>query len=88
VSEDDGQAGITERVAAILAADAVGYTRLMADDEKATIAALDRARAVFTEHIEGNHGRVVDTAGDSVLSVFETTGGAVRAPHSPPTPFR
>ncbi len=79
MSEDDGQAGITERVAAILAADAVGYTRLMADDEKATIAALDRARAVFTEHIEGNHGRVVDTAGDSVLSVFETTGGAVRA---------
>jgi adenylate cyclase len=79
VSEDDGQDGITERVAAILAADAVGYSRLMADDEKATIAALDRARAVFTEHVEGNHGRVVDTAGDSVLSVFETTGGAVRA---------
>ena len=79
MSEDDGQDGITERVAAIVAADAVGYTRLMADDEKATIAALDRARAVFAEHIKGNHGRVVDTAGDSVLAVFETTGGAVRA---------
>ena len=79
MSEDDGQDGITERVAAILAADAVGYSRLMADDEKATIAALDRARAVFAEHVEGNHGRVVDTAGDSVLAVFETTGGAVRA---------
>jgi adenylate cyclase len=88
VAEDEGQEGITERVAAILAADAVGYSRLMADDEKATIAALDRARAVFTEHVEANRGRVVDTAGDSVLSVFETTGGAVRAPHSPPTPFR
>ena len=40
----------------------------MANDEKATIAALDRARAVFTEHIEANRGRVVDTAGDSVLA--------------------
>jgi adenylate cyclase len=79
VSEDNGQDGITERVAAILAADAVGYSRLMADDEKATIAALDRARAVFAEHVAANRGRVVDTAGDSVLSVFETTGGAVRA---------
>jgi len=79
VAEDDGQDGITERVAAILAADAVGYSRLMADDEKGTIAALDRARAVFTKHVEGNHGRVVDTAGDSVLAVFETTNGALRA---------
>ena len=79
VAEDGGQEGITERVAAIMAADAVGYSRLMADDEKATIAALDRARAVFVEHVEGNHGRVVDTAGDSVLAVFETTNGAVRA---------
>jgi adenylate cyclase len=79
VAEDEGQESITERVAAILAADAVGYSRLMADDEKATIAALDRARAVFTEQTQANHGRVVDTAGDSVLSVFETTNGAVRA---------
>ncbi len=69
----------TQRVAAILAADAVGYTRLMAVDEPATIAALDTARAVFVEHIEANQGRVVDTAGDSVLAVFETTAGAVRA---------
>ncbi len=84
MSEDgDGQqqdtAATTERVAAILAADAVAYSRLMADDEKATIAALDRARAVFAKHIEANQGRVVDTAGDSVLAVFDTTNGAVRA---------
>ena len=36
-----------QRLAAILAADAVGYTRLMAGDEGATIDALDAARAVF-----------------------------------------
>ena len=71
--------GLTQRVAAILAADVAGYTRLMADDEPATIDALDAARAVFTEHVETNQGRVVDTAGDSVLAIFETTEGAVLA---------
>ena len=70
---------VTQKVAAILAADAVGYTRLMAEDEPATIQALDAARAVFAEHIEANQGRVVDTAGDSVLAVFATTAGAVHA---------
>ena len=69
----------TQNVAAILAADAAGYTRLMAEDEPATIAALEAARAIFVEHIEANQGRVVDTAGDSVLAVFENTAGAVRA---------
>ena len=58
-----GAEATTERVAAILAADAVGYTRLMADDEKGTLAALDRARAVFREHVAANRGRVVDTVG-------------------------
>ena len=70
---------VRQKVAAILAADAVGYTRLMADDETATIDALDAARAVFVEHVEANQGRIVDTAGDSVLAVFETTAGAVQA---------
>jgi hypothetical protein len=41
------------------------------------LAALDSAREVFREHIEANHGRVVDMAGDSVLAVFETATGAV-----------
>ena len=76
---DTGAESITERVAAILAADAVGYSRLMADDEQATVKTLDQARDVFRRHVEANRGRVVDTAGDSVLAVFETTSGAVRA---------
>jgi tetratricopeptide (TPR) repeat protein len=62
---------VRQRVAAILAADAVGYSRLMAEDEPATIDALDAARAVFIEHIEANQGRVVDTAGDSVLAAAQ-----------------
>jgi adenylate cyclase len=76
---ENGAESITERVAAILAADAVGYSRLMADDEAATVKSLDQARGVFRRHVEANRGRVVDTAGDSVLAVFETTSGAVRA---------
>ncbi len=68
---------LKQRLAAILAADVAGYSRLMAVDERATVAALDAARKVFRSHIESNQGRVIDMAGDSVLAVFETATGAV-----------
>ena len=70
---------LRQRLAAILAADVAGYSRLMAADERATVAALDAARAVFREQIESSQGRVIDMAGDSVLAVFETATGAVTA---------
>jgi len=70
---------LKQRLAAILAADVAGYSRLMAADERATVAALDAARAVFRNRIESNQGRVIDMAGDSVLAVFETAAGAVGA---------
>lgn len=70
---------LKQRLAAILAADVAGYSRLMAADERATIAALDSARAVFRTQIESNQGRVIDMAGDSVLAVFEAATGAVGA---------
>ena len=68
-----------QRLAAILAADAAGYSRLMETDEHATVRALDAARAVFRERIEAQGGRVVNTAGDSVLALFDTAAGAVAA---------
>ncbi|MGH8709946.1 MAG: adenylate/guanylate cyclase domain-containing protein [Burkholderiales bacterium] len=71
--------GIRQRLAAILAADVVGYSRLMATDERGTVAALDAARKVFRTQIESSQGRVIDMAGDSVLAVFETATGAVSA---------
>src|ERR1035441_6692918 len=71
--------GIRHHLAAILAADAAGYSRLMADDEQATVAALDGARDVFRKAAQAERGRVVDTAGDSVLVIFETAAGAVSA---------
>ena len=70
---------LKQRLAAILAADVAGYSRLMSVDERATVAALDAARAVFRKQIESNQGRVIDMAGDSVLAVFETAAGAVSA---------
>nr|ALV86381.1 guanylyl cyclase [uncultured bacterium 8] len=71
--------GIRQRLAAILAADATGYSRLMAADERSTMAALDAARAVFRGRIEAHQGRLIDMAGDSVLAVFETAIGAVNS---------
>ena len=67
----------TRRLAAILSADVAGYSRLMGDDEAATVAALDESRAIFRERIAAHKGRVVDTAGDSVLSVFDSVVEAV-----------
>ncbi len=65
------------RLVAILSADAVGYSRLMGDDEAATVATLDAYRGVFRNLIESRKGRVVDTAGDSVLAVFPSLVEAV-----------
>jgi adenylate cyclase len=70
---------LSHRLAAILAADAAGYSRLMSLDDKATVTALDAARTVFRTQIEAQLGRVIDMAGDSVLAVFGTAAGAVTA---------
>lgn len=71
--------GSKETLAAILAADASGYSRLIDVDVRATVAALGAARDVFRRQIDAHQGRVVDTAGDSVLAVFDTAAGAAGA---------
>src|SRR6185295_12430831 len=65
------------KLAAILSADAVAYARLMADDEAETLRALNESRALFRKCIEGHGGRVVDTAGDSILAEFPSAVEAV-----------
>jgi len=67
------------RLAAILAADAVGYSRLMSVDAHGTIEALDTARRTFQTISVAQGGRVIDTAGDSVLAIFKTAAGAITA---------
>jgi len=74
-----GDSAPTERLAAILVADVVGYSRLMRIDERRTVATLDEYREVFRAAIALHGGRVVDMAGDSVLAVFASVGGAVAA---------
>jgi adenylate cyclase len=68
-----------QRLAAILMADAVGYSRSMEIDEHGTLAALEAARSVFRSAVDANRGRVIDTSGDSVLAVFDSAAGAVIA---------
>ena len=65
------------KLAAILCADAVGYSRLMADDEAATLSSLNDTRSLFRDHIQAHGGRVIDTAGDSVLAEFPSAVEAV-----------
>jgi len=69
---------LRHRLLAILAADGVGYSRLMGLDERATVEALDAARVVFSEHVARGNGRIIDMAGDSVLAVFEAVVDAVK----------
>ena len=75
MAADEGQ----RKIAAILAADVAGYSRLMADDERATVRTLTEYREIFAKHIQAHQGRVVDTAGDSVLATFESVVEAVEA---------
>ena len=70
---------LRNRLLAILAADVAGYSRLMSMDDRATVTALDAARAVFRQQISAFDGRVIDMAGDSVLAVFDSAVAAVQA---------
>ncbi len=66
------------RLAAILAADVVGYARLMEADEQATLAALADCRATIDGHISDHHGRIFGSAGDSVIAEFASPVEATR----------
>jgi class 3 adenylate cyclase len=59
---------LERRLAAILAADVEGYSRLMHGDKEATMATLSARRAVVDELIAQHRGRIANTAGDSVLA--------------------
>ena len=65
------------RLAAILAADAVGYSRLMAEDEAGTIRTVTAYRHEISGLVGDHRGRVVDTAGDGALAEFPTALDAV-----------
>jgi adenylate cyclase len=67
------------KLAAILSADAVGYSRLMAADEPATVETLKQYRAIIGQIVEGHGGRVVNAPGDALLAEFPSAVEAVQA---------
>src|SRR5262245_12981688 len=78
VQERSGRVG--RRLAAILAADVAGYSRLMHDDEEATHARLTALLATAVEPAIAEHdGRIVKKTGDGLLAEFPSAVEAVRA---------
>jgi adenylate cyclase len=75
---DMENAGVIRKLAVILAADVVGYSRLMAADEEGTLATLKARRRVIDELIARHYGRIFGTAGDSVIAEFASAVEAVR----------
>ncbi len=70
---------VERRLAAILAADVAGYSRMMHADEEATLATLTAHRAIVDELIVGAHGMIFSTGGDSVLAEFPSVVEAVHS---------
>jgi len=68
----------TRRLAAILAADVAGYSRLMGADEEGTAQALRQHRAAADPLLAQHGGRIVKTTGDGVLIEFGSVVGAVQ----------
>ena len=66
------------RLAAILAADVVGYSRLMEADKEATARTLSTHREIIEGLVASHHGRAFGSAGDSVIAEFASPVEAVR----------
>lgn len=69
--------GFKRKLTAIISADVIGYSRLMRDNEEATVRDLAAHRILITEIIQQHHGRVVDSPGDNILSEFASVVDAV-----------
>jgi adenylate cyclase len=69
---------VTRKLTAILSADVKGYSRLMGDDEEATVRTLSAYKELMTILIQQHHGRVVDAPGDNLLAEFGSVVDSVR----------
>ena len=70
--------GFKRKLTSILSADAVGYSRLMEDDEEATVRTLTSYREVITTLIKQHNGMVIDSPGDNLLAEFVSVVDAVQ----------
>jgi len=71
------QEGFKRKLAAILSADVEGYSRLMDDDEEATVRTLTSYRTAITDLVQQYRGRIIDTPGDNILADFTSVVDAV-----------
>jgi adenylate cyclase len=69
---------VKRKLRAILSADVQGYSRLMGDDEVATVKTITEYRETLTSLVNQYTGRVVDSPGDNVLAVFGSVVDAVQ----------
>src|SRR5262249_49931692 len=76
---DREQAALQRRLAAILSADVAGYSRLMGEDEVATVRMLSEYRGVISSVVATHGGRIVDMPGDNVLAEFASALDAVKS---------
>src|SRR3984893_15627341 len=77
--EPAGPARVERRLAAILAADVAGYSRLIEADEEGTLGRLKALRAELIDpKIAAHHGRIVKTTGDGLLVEFASVVDALR----------
>src|SRR5580765_4260004 len=72
----DDNSSMKRRLSAILAADIAGYSRLMGQDEAATVRDLKGHQAVILPLVGRHGGRIIDTAGDGLLAEFPSVIGA------------
>jgi TolB-like protein/class 3 adenylate cyclase len=70
--------GVKRKLTAILSADVKGYSRLMGEDEDATVRTLTAYRTIMVTLIQKHQGRVVDSPGDNLLAEFSSVLDAVR----------
>src|SRR5579864_3667697 len=71
------QVDVERKLTAILCADVHGYSRLMGENEEATVRTLSAHRRIIDGLIDQHHGRFVNSAGDSVLAEFPSVVNAV-----------
>ena len=72
------QKGFHRKLTAILSADVAGYSRLMQDDEAATVKTLEAYKQIISDLVKQHRGRVVDSPGDNLLAEFASVVDAVQ----------
>ncbi|MBX2838751.1 MAG: adenylate/guanylate cyclase domain-containing protein [Gammaproteobacteria bacterium] len=82
MTDKEGQVGgqsLARKWATVIAADVVGYTRLISDDAQATVVDLEIVQGIVKSHTESNGGYVAAEVGDAIICVFDTAIGALYA---------